>query len=221
MPDRLENKRTDHERQKQPRTRRIAIDIVLLPPEKVAQAAIRLNRSLLESGGEGFELGGDDRIPHVSLAMGCVAEEKLPVMENLLEEIASEFPPVELLFEGVHIAINSVGERISSMIVSPTPTLQAIHEAVMRRVASHFAYDATAEAFIGYPEVKPTSVRWVNHYADAAAFDNFFPHITLGVGLLDEATLLPAPDIAERLALCHLGNYCTCRKILLETTLRG
>jgi hypothetical protein len=207
--------------EKRPRTRRIAADIVLLPSEKIAQEAIRLNRALLESAGGGFALGFNDRLPHVSLAMGCVAGEELPLLEDLLKEIASDFPPVDLLFEGVHVTTNGVGEPVSSMRIAATPALQSLHEAVMRRIALHVAYDATAEAFIGYPDVKPTSVRWVNRYADAAAFERFFPHVTLGVGALDEATPLPARDSTERLALCHLGNYCTCRKVLVETKLRG
>jgi hypothetical protein len=203
------------------RTRRIAADVVLLPSEKVARTAIRLNRSLLESGGGGFALGGAGGLPHVSLAMGCVAAEELPLLEGLLEEIASVHPPVDLLFEGVHVATNAVGEPVSSLKIAPTPGLQSLHEAVMRRIAPHVARDATAEAFDGFPDVKPSSVLWVNRYADAAAFAFFSPHVTLGIGTLDAAAPFPARDAAERLALCHLGNYCTCRKILFETKLRG
>ena len=40
-----------------------------------------------------------------------------------------------------------------------------------------------------------------------------------GIGALAPGTSFPPRGAAPRLALCHLGNYCTCRKILFETPL--
>jgi hypothetical protein len=94
----------------------------------------------------------------------------------------------------------------------------------MSRLAPFLSGETTAESFVGYPAVHPASVEWVNRYRTAAAFDRFSPHITIGIGRFGEERerpRLPLSGVASRLALCHLGDYCTCRKILFETELKG
>ena len=50
-----------------------ALDLVLLPPPEFREICIRQNRLL-----DGIlVLGGEDRVPHVSLFMGCVPESSL------------------------------------------------------------------------------------------------------------------------------------------------
>ncbi|MBI3805346.1 MAG: 2'-5' RNA ligase family protein [Nitrospirae bacterium] len=200
---------------------RIACDIVLLPPREIAEAALRLNRALLGRFDPKIVLNQNDCLPHLSLAMGALREEALPAAADLLAEVASHFPPISLTVTGIEAGGIATGEPVSSLKIERTPSLQALHETVLRRMKPLFL-EAAADDFIGFPEVQQTSVDWVNRYAAAAAYDRFSPHITLGVGTLEPDILpLPPPGIATRLALCHLGNYCTCRKILFEIELPG
>ena len=68
--------------------------------------------------------------------------------------------------------------------------------------------------FISPPEVSKRSTYWVQHYAEHhKSPDDFNPHITLGEGVVDKLDG-PIKYSDSRLAICHLGTYCTCRKIL-------
>lgn len=199
----------------------IACDIALLPPMEMMEGSIQLNRRLLRSFEPKIVLDRRDRLPHLSLAMGGLREEELPAAAALIEEIGSQFPPIPLIFTGIHTGVIGTGETVSTLRTEQTPLLRSLHETVMSRFEALLSHHATAEGFIGFPEVEAASVEWVDRYRNAAAFEQFSPHITLGIGELPPEALLPPDGAALRLALCHLGNYCTCRKVLFETTLRG
>ncbi len=51
--------------------------------------------------------------------------------------------------------------------------------------------------------------------------DKESPHITLGYGQAKPPFSFPVAFAAARLALCHLGNHCTCRKVLASCRLSG
>lgn len=198
-----------------------AVDIVLLPSEAIMDAALQMNQELLLRFGKKIVLNPNNCLPHLSLAMGALREEDLPAAANFLEEIASYFPPIPLIFTGIDAGPIATGETVAAWKVDPTAVLQSLHETVFNRLSPLLAHDATAEDFIDFPDVAPASVDWVNRYPEAAAFERFSPHITLGIGALTPGTSFPPRGAAPRLALCHLGNYCTCREILFETTLLG
>ena len=201
--------------------RKLAIDIVLLPSEEIREAALRLNQALLRRFGKKIVLGRNEALPHLSLAMGALKEEALPAAAHLLDEIGSHFPPIDLIFTDIHAGPIATGETVSTLRAERTAPLQSLHETILSRIGPLLGQNAAAEDFVDHPNVQPTSIEWVNRYRTAASFDRFSPHITLGVGEFEPDRSFAQRDTAARLALCHLGNHCTCRKILFETTLRG
>jgi 2'-5' RNA ligase len=198
---------------------RIAADVVLLPSTEVMEACIRLNQDLLKGGESRIVLNTSDCVPHISLAMGCLKEEDLPAVECLLTEIASAVPPLRLPISGLGVGRASTGESLSSLVIEPTRRLQSLHETVMRRLTSYMTYDATPEMFVDSHATRASSAQWVNNYPKAASFEHFFPHITIGIGRLEASESLPTHCPTSRLALCHLGHDCTCRRVLFETVL--
>lgn len=198
---------------------KLAIDIVLLPSKEIMEAAYRFNRELLRRTEGKIVLDQNHSLPHLSLAMGAMKEEDIPAAADILEGIASHFPPIDLVFTEIDAGPLATGKAVTTWKVERTAVLQALHETVMKRIMPLLTNDATAEDFIDDPRVLPTSVDWVNRYTTAAAFEHFSPHITLGAGALEPNTPFPPRGTASRLALCHLGNDCTCRKILFETML--
>jgi hypothetical protein len=67
----------------------------------------------------------------------------------------------------------------------------------------------------GSEKVAETTLLWIKNYREKSSFEMFSPHITIGYGQVGT----PAGPIefrASKLALCHLGNHCTCRKVLVS-----
>lgn len=197
---------------------RIAVDVVLLPSDEMMDKAIEANAELVEKFGRGIVLDKRTCLPHISLAMGCIDEMDISSVEKVLQVIAEESPLGDLKFIGVRSSTNARGEKVSVFELEKTKELQSFHEKVMKRVAPFFSYDVTDDMIYGDEEVAETTLLWIKNYADKAAFANFLPHITIGYGQVQKK---PAPIAftAAKLALCHLGNHCTCRTVLISIDL--
>jgi mannose-6-phosphate isomerase-like protein (cupin superfamily)/2'-5' RNA ligase len=196
-------------------TGRLAVDVVLLPDEAMTNRAIEINWRLVTNGRSEIVLSREDRLPHISLAMGCIDEADVKALRKRLEDLARKTTVRQLNVVGVLSSTNSRGETTSLLEVERTPELQALHEEVMQEVTPFFRCEPT-EAMI-YDEVAaPSTLDWIRTYPQKSSYENFTPHITLGYGQVPPGLSFPIPFAATRLALCHLGNHCTCRRVLAE-----
>ncbi len=195
---------------------KVAVDAVLLPPQEVAAAAIEANAELLKQSPGKIVMGEGGCLPHISLAMGCIDSTDIAHIEDALAKLAVEHHPGALISLGIGVGTNSVGEKVSVLRLESTEALQLLHQEVMRELEPYLSHDVKAEMVMSPPEAGESTLRWIREYRQKSSFERFFPHITLGYGQLDDFPF-PAEFTAHSLALCHLGNHCTCRKILAET----
>jgi hypothetical protein len=70
----------------------------------------------------------------------------------------------------------------------------------------------------GNETVNKSTLLWIENFPAESVYEKFFPHITLGYG---QTTLenLPIDFKVPKIALCQLGNHCTCRKVLASAEL--
>ena len=197
---------------------RIAVDVVLLPDEAMTERAIEINAELVTQFGNKIVLNKDNCLPHVSLAMGCLEETDIASVEKVLEEIAQETLLPDLKVVGIRTSENSKGQTVSVYEVKKTKELQSLHEKVMDRLVPYLSVDVTEDMIYGDEEVAASTLMWIKNYRQKSSFENFFPHITIGYGQI-ENQVLPKTFAASKLALCHLGNHCTCRKIFVSIKL--
>ena len=197
---------------------KIAVDVVLLPSYEVTNLAIKANKVLLKQYADRIVLDKESCLPHISLAMGCMDEQDIPDIKKILHIIAGKYDPGQLNIAGISIGTNALGEKVSSFKVDKTEKLLSLHEEVIRRMTPYFSYDVTAEMVLSPPPAGESTLLWIKNYPEKSAFFNFFPHITIGYGQLDEFPFT-AEFTASKLALCHLGNHCTCRKVLAAAEL--
>jgi len=196
---------------------KIAVDVVLLPSDEMMDKIILTNAELVEKFGSEIALNEENCLPHISLAMGCIDEREIASIQNVLELVAKESPLGDLIVTGIRTSINARGEKVSVFEIEKTKKFQALHEKVMKSVTPYFSYDVTSD-MIYDQEVAETSLLWIKNYPEKASFANFLPHITIGYGQIENGPF-PIKFTASTLALCHLGNHCTCRKILASTNI--
>lgn len=196
---------------------KIAIDVVLLPSQGMMDRAIEANRQLLRGSGDEIVLNKEDCLPHISLAMGCIDQADIDDIGSILQEITGKCAVDRLKVAGIHVGTNSAGKKVSAFQIETAEALQSLHEEVMQKVGPYLSYDVTADMLIG-SEVSESTLLWIRNYPQKSSFRDFFPHITIGYG---EITDFPSPVqfCPSRLALCHLGDHCTCRKVLASWAL--
>ncbi len=196
----------------------IAMDVVLLPDEEMTTRTIELNRQLITNGRPETVLNREDCLPHISLAMGCIDEADVTAIQKRMESLTRKTPVRQLRAVGVVASVNSRGETTSLLDVDRTEELQVLHELVMKEVTPFFRYEVNA-AMIRDDVVTESTLDWIRTYPQKAGYEHFHPHITLGYGQVPTGLPFPIPFCAARLALCHLGNHCTCRRVLAAVDL--
>jgi 2'-5' RNA ligase len=192
---------------------RYAVDVVLLPDKTMTDRAIEANAELVRKFGRKIVLNKENCLPHISLAMGCIDEKDIAAIKNILEEIASTSSLEDLKVAGIHTVTNPVGEKVSAFEVERTKKLQSLHEEVMEKLSPYLTYNITTDMIYGDEEVAETTLLWIKNYREKSSFANFSPHITIGYGEIKKGPF-PIKFFPSKLALCQLGNHCTCREIL-------
>ncbi len=192
---------------------KIAVDVVLIPSDQMTNMTIEINRKLSEKNPGKIILDREKCLPHISLAMGCIDQKKIADIEKILLKIAGEFSIGPLRIAGVHTHTNFTGEKVSVLQIKNTDLLQSLHERVMTSMKPYFSYDVTEDMVLSDGTVSKSTLLWIKNYPMESGYDKFFPHITLGYG---ETALenLPIDFAVTKISLCHLGNHCTCRKVL-------
>ena len=197
---------------------KIAVDVVLLPSEEVTNQAIEANKGLLKQYADRIILDKEKCLPHISLAMGCMEERDIIDIEKIIKTIAEKYNPGQLSVIGINTGTNSLGEKVSAFEVKKTKKLLSLHKEVMRRMTPYFSYNVAAEMVLSPPKACESTLLWIKNYPEKSAFGNYFPHITIGYGQVNDLSFT-AKFTASKLALCHLGNHCTCRKVLAAAEL--
>ena len=197
----------------------IAIDVVLLPPPEVAAVALTLNQKLIERYSDrSIVLDPSGCLPHVSLAMRSIPRRSLPVLTAGLERLALSSLPLDLRLEGVVAVKTDTGDVVSGINLEKSEPLLILHRSVMAQVnCAPPERCSTRDIYADEnEEIVPFTCNYVNAYATNGAFDRYSPHITLGHGdaTVLEETRIPTMARFTTLAVCHLGNRCTCRDIL-------
>lgn len=190
---------------------KIAIDIALLPPDDVMDRAIAVNQKIIAKYPSKLVLSKTERLPHITLLQAVIDEKNMEAATTILERIAREFEPLKLTAKLVYKAETSSN---SFRVFGNYPELQKLHEQIMQNFKSLISYDAEA-GYFDNDEVSERTIDYVKNFCEKSAYSNFRPHITLGKGEAQEDEDLSFT--ASRLAICHLGNFNTCKKVLFET----
>jgi len=197
----------------------IAVDIALLPSEEMADKAIAANKELLKQYADKIVLDKESCLPHISLAMGCIDNIDIDEIGAILKTIAEGTSLGQLNAVGIKTETNQAGEKVSVLEMEKTEALQSLHEEVMKRLSPYFSYDVRADMVLSSAQTSQSTLDWIKNYPEKSSFEKFYPHITIGYGEINNFSF-PVKFTIPKLALCHLGNHCTCRIILASTNLK-
>ena len=188
----------------------LAADVAILLPDPLLERLLRLNAELLPPPG-GFRFD-DSHLPHVTLAQLFITADQLPDVVHETAAALRGVAPLRLAPAGL-----SRGRTASTVRLEPNEQINGLHTTLMDRLQRFESGggDGTAFHSAGGEPARDADMDWVRQFRTHAAHDRFDPHVTIGVGALQEPGPLPAAD-ATRVALCQLGRFCTCRRILAE-----
>lgn len=188
----------------------IAIDVALLAPPDVNRRAIETSASLSPRSpsdeSEGPRLD-EEHLPHITLSQHFVRENELDAVFEKLDEALRGQPPV-----GIHVTGGGHGGSSLWLAVDPTTAVVGLHERIMEALRGLERPGAGTGAFFD-PDARMKDVLWVTSYRLKSSFGAYTPHITVGHGSRPPE-VEPFTFDATKVAVCHLGRFCTCRRVL-------
>lgn len=197
---------------------KLAIDVALLPPADVMDLCISWNRRLADRTTQSILLNKSDLLPHVSLVMGCLPTVSLHKVENALKGNAGKWRPLRLHVNGVHVINGS--PTVVSLDIAFSDQLLLLQRELIETLKPWLTQDAEASDLFDPPPISWSTINWINRFIPDQCGERFWPHITIGHGATD-VRQESFDFIARRLAVCHLGNHCTCRRVVAEVILGG
>ena len=189
----------------------LALDVAILPPPDVSRQAMELSAGLRPEGPEGLRLDAE-HLPHVTLTQCFVRESEIDTALERAGGVLTGQPPLRLMVTGAGRSGHTL-----SMTVERTPDLLALHERLMEALRGLERQHAGPAAFFD-GEGRMGDVMWVAGYRLKSSLEQFTPHITLGHGA-EPPAIEPFAFDATTVAACHLGRFCTCRRVLRSWTL--
>ncbi|MBI3895130.1 MAG: 2'-5' RNA ligase family protein [Acidobacteria bacterium] len=193
----------------------IAVDVALLLPESARERAQAINAILWAQQQDGFQFDAT-HLPHITLVQLFVQRKNLSSLIQSIDSILRHVSPLSL-----RVTKFGKTQTTSHLLIERTSELQSLHERLTDGVAPFEEPPGTTDTFFGAKEpARPSDVEWVAHFRSQASGNNYWPHITLGVGNLQEPAE-PFDFTASRVSLCHLGRSCACRAVLHEWNLRS
>ena len=190
----------------------IAIDLAVLLPTDTRAVIERVNARFDGAAGHGFRFDAT-HLPHVTLSQHFVNSDRLTEVCARVATVLSGLRPLDLSVTGAR-----GGRTAQALVVAPTPALQRLHEQLMDTLAS---YEIPGDAAAFQQDDTPprdADVAWVTRFRVESSFARFDPHITVGIGP-DPVTTDPFTFTARTIAVCRLGQFCTCRDRLAHWTL--
>ncbi|MFH1187690.1 MAG: 2'-5' RNA ligase family protein [bacterium] len=199
---------------------KIAINILFFPTKDIMQLAVKINQ---QKGSENYQnLNIETNPPHITLAMGVIDVKNLPLAKEKIRRIAKNFSKLELTLSGICHGIRSNGKKSYYFKVEIIPELQKLHEEIMNGFSKILIHgNVSAGMFLtdAGEKIDEKSCPWVEDYPNKV-FKNFDPHISLKCWNAKYEGG-PLKFTVDKLILCRMGNFCTCRKILFSASLNN
>lgn len=193
----------------------VALDVAILPPPDVGARAIALSAALPAplSRGSGDAAPSErlvldsQHLPHVTLTQHFVRGSDLALAFSHIDAVLATQPPLPIVVTG-----GGRSRQTLWMSVKRTPELFNLHERLMEALRGLERQGGGPRAFYD-GDGRVRDVLWVGGFRLKASGSAFTPHITLGHGP-DAPAVESFAFEATTVATCHLGRFCTCRRVL-------
>ena len=184
----------------------LALDIAILPPPDASERAVRLSAALPEKQSQGLRLDAG-HLSHITLTQQFVQRDALDdIFEHVAEVLRGQAPTL--------ISVSGGGKGASAvwMAVERTPAIFRLHVRLMEGLRDFEQPGGGPAAFLD-GDAREGDVAWVVNYRLKSSFDFYTPHITLGHAG-EPPRVEPFTFEATTVAACHLGRFCSCRRVL-------
>ena len=184
----------------------LALDVAIVPPLDVCQRAVQLNAELRVDPAHDLTLD-ESHLPHVTLTQQLIHADAVEAAFERLDAVLRAQRPITVRVTGGARTGNSIW-----MAIDKAQPLTDLHSRLMEALHGFEQPRGGPAAFFD-GDARVEDITWVTCYRRKASFGAFTPHITLGHA--DRSPRIdPFEFEATTVAACHLGRFCSCRRLL-------
>jgi 2'-5' RNA ligase len=203
----------------------VAIDVLLLPDERMLAAAEEWNKRLRQQLPNGFSLDDTHR-PHITLLQQYVAEKDLDAVVTAVKSLAAseDLKAMKLTAIGLyHIPSGKIG--LQGITIKPSDDILALQAKVIQTLEPFRKSGGDEAAFVSDPTGTPFDpflFTYVDTFVEKQAGKNFSPHVTTGTGPLEWVEAREGEPFeqfefgVDKLTVYKLGNFGTAAEPLGE-----
>ena len=197
----------------------IAIGVLLTVPSDVYEHAVQLNRAILENHPDNITLDAQ-HIPHITLVQAYIHETDISKIEKALSGLYKTFEQDSLWADELQYAKDQ-SESFASIGIEKSPSLMALHEKVIALLEPYILPEGSQNAYVPNGDGTPIddfTLAYVPKFVSAHSYDNYNPHISLGVAKTTMLDSLAQHHFratrfkAEAICIYQLGAYGTAQK---------
>jgi 2'-5' RNA ligase len=189
----------------------LALDVALLLPPQARERAMQLSRNLVapspKSARKPRPVLDAEHLPHITLTQQFVRVDETDAVFERIDEVLRGLAPFT-----VHVTGAGKGGSSAWMAVERTAEIAALHERLMEALRGLERPGGTAGAFFE-GDARVGDVAWVTGYRLKSSLGSYNPHVTLGRAT-KPPVIAPFAFQATTVAACHLGRFCSCRRVL-------
>lgn len=190
---------------------KISIDVVLLFPQNINNICKELNKKSDKENYVSFE---DNYNPHITLGMGSIYIKDVEDFKNELKTIIESYSSPEIKIVSLNFG------KYVYFDIEISKELKNIHTKVFDLINKYNAGDVAKENFYDMKE-NSSLIDWVNNFRINSSYNNYHPHITLGIGIKEIPLIFPIIFKPTIVGLFHLGIHGTCYKQVGNFNFKG
>lgn len=202
----------------------IAIDVLITPSEEMHSQALQLNELINQNNPETIKLD-KNHIPHITLLQCFINESDLPKVKTELEGLFSTIKNDSLKAESLFY-YKDQEESFAMIAIEKSNPLQKLHEKTIELIKPYIIKTGSEESFVQNPDgssISESTVTYVPEFVDKHSYENFGPHISLGVAqkiVLDslaQHVFKPIKFKTSSISVYQLGDHGTAQKLLWKS----
>jgi hypothetical protein len=204
----------------------VAINVLIEPDSRVAEAARRANQRVHTGNLQGFTFDST-HVPHISLLHRYVRQSDLPRIYAAVDRVIADLRPQTLALTATGYDTSPwEGGSLVNITVKKVGELNRMQEALVSALMPYTVATADEHAFARTADSKHIDMMTIDYVATFVPEQvgaSFKPHITVGLGDRDAAKRLQAEPFAPisfrpaAIAVYQLGNLGTARRKLHES----
>ena len=173
-----------------------AINIALIPEKKVYDYSIDLFKILEKQHPQKYILG-KNAIPHITLVHTTVDENNLEDLSKIIKNISESTKKLNLVLDKIFL-----GPKSGSfwLCTKRDENIFNLHKLISHQIKNIVSNKYLEKSMFAFPDEIGPEVDWVKSYFETAALDNYNPHITIGIGKVENVSL-PIDFIANKIGI--------------------